>query len=165
MFSDSRFVIIAGTARNVGKTTLACRIIKQNSSKNIIALKFVTLKEGGQIHSHHSDVKTYSIIEETNLKSSKDTVKMLKSGAKKAYLIVSKEEFVEKALSEFIRLLDNDDFVIVESATLRNYIIPRKFIIVDREGAVNKKEYIKALVPLADILVKDVFSDLSITVL
>ncbi len=155
MIDDSRFIIVAGTARNVGKTTLVCDIIRENSKKNIIALKFITLKSGGFKHQHHSDVETYSIIQENDLSVEKDTVKMLKAGANQSFLIISKEEYIGEALFQFMNLVRADDFVIVESATLRNFIEPKLFIIVDRNGVESKKEYIKELLPLADYFLED----------
>ena len=156
MIHDSRFVIIAGTARNVGKTTLACEIIKKNSSKNITALKFVTLKQGAKKHNHHSDITTYSIIEEEDYTLKKDTVKMLNAGARRSFLIVSHEDFIQEAILEFLKMMNSETLVIAESATLRGYLKPKKFIIVDREEAINKKDYIKDLIPLADFVVNDI---------
>lgn len=156
MITDSRFIIVAGTARNVGKTNLLCRIIKANSSKPIIGLKFITLKEGVFKHKHHSDISTYEIIQEKNLTSEKDTAKMLRAGAKQSYLIVARSEYIEKALVDFLSRLDSKTLVVAESATLRNYINPKLFIIVDREGAINRKSYIEALLPLANFRISDI---------
>ena len=85
MITDSRFIIVAGTARNVGKTTLVCKIIAQNIPNNVVALKFISLKKGGLAYEHHQNISTYKIIEEKHLELEKDTVKMLKAGAKKSF--------------------------------------------------------------------------------
>jgi molybdopterin-guanine dinucleotide biosynthesis protein len=159
MISDSRFIIIAGTAQNVGKTTLACQLIKHHSKqRNVIALKFLTLKDNGLKHKHHSDVETYAIIEEKNHNSDKDTSKMLISGASKSFLIISKENYIQESINEFMKMLNSDDCIIVESASLRNYVKPKLFAIVDRDGAVNKKTYIRDFVHLADFIIDDVLN-------
>ncbi len=155
MIHDSRFIIVAGTARNVGKTTLVCDIIRKNSKKKILALKFITLKSEGHKHQHHSDVDTYLISEEKDLSLEKDTVKMLKAGADKSYLIISKEEYIEKALSQFLNQLKPNDYVIAESATLRKFINPKLFIIVDRKNILHRKSYINELLPLANFYLED----------
>ncbi len=159
MISDSRFIIIAGTARNVGKTSLLCQIIKANSTKQVIGLKFITLKKGGFKHKHHNDISTYEIIQEKNLTSEKDTAKMLRAGAKQSYLIVARSEYIEKALVDFLSRINSEVLVVAESATLRNYINPHLFIIVDREGAVNRKPYVEALRPLANFEIGNVFDN------
>lgn len=156
MIKDDRFIIISGTARNVGKTSLACHIIKSLSHKNIIALKFVTIKKDGHKHNHHFDVDSYEIIEEKSLNLEKDTSKMLNSGAQKSFLIISQEEYIQDALSDFLNLTEQESVIVAESASLRNYIIPKTFIVVDRENATNKKEYIIDLIPLSDFIVRDI---------
>lgn len=160
MISDSRFIIIAGTARNVGKTTLACQLIQSLLDKNTIALKFITLKKNGFKHSHHQDIKTFQLIEEfdtgSETGSEKDTMKMLRAGAQRSFMLISHEAYVSEALSSFLLAIEDNAFVIAESATLRKFLKPAKFIIVDRENAVNRKPYIKDLLPLADHFISDI---------
>ncbi len=161
MIHDSRFIIIAGTARNVGKTTLACRIIHENRLKNIVALKFITIKREEANH-HHKEILTYLIEQEVNLvsnKANKDTVRMLRSGANSSYLVVSNENYIEEAIKDILKRLDSDTIVVAESATLRKYIKPFRFIIVDREDAVNRKEYIKELYPLSDYFIDNILNN------
>jgi len=163
MVKDSRFIIIAGTAQNVGKTSLACQLIKHYSQKRkVISVKFISLKKNGKKHLHHEDILTFSIIKEKNITSDKDTSKMLRAGASESFLIISKEAFVSRAISKFKERLGGSDIVIVESAVLRNYIEPLTFVIVDRVTAVNKKTYIELMKPMADYLITDVFDEKSI---
>lgn len=157
MIEDKRFIIIAGTARNVGKTTLACQIIQHLAQVNIVALKFITLKDDGIVHSHHKDIETFGVYKEKDLESSKDTVKMLKAGAKESYLLVCKEAYIEDAITDFRKRLSLTDVVVVESASLRNYISPKMFVIVDRKDAIEKKPYINKLMPLASHMITDIF--------
>lgn len=165
MITDSRFVIIAGTARNVGKTTLVCQLIESFSDRNIIALKFITLKKNGFNHSHHQDVDTFRLTEEKALDSEKDTVKMLKSGAQRSFMLVSLEKSIPEALDAFLATIDDNDLIIVESATLRKYLKPVAFIIVDRKDAEDRKLYIPELIPLADHLISDVMDYKSLDLL
>ncbi len=155
MLSDKRFIIVSGTARNVGKTTVVCQLIDtlSKSNNNVIGLKFVTLKEGVSEwqHQHHEHIETFAIIEEKKTKPEKDTVRMLKAGASKSYLLISKPNYIKEALNSFLDLIATDDIVVAESATLRHYIKPKSFVIVDREEAINKKAYIDKLMPLADV--------------
>ena len=92
-------------------------------------------------HNHHFNVETYEVIEEKSLDINKDTSKMLNSGAKKSFLIISKEEYIQESLSDFCTLIEHNSLVVAESASLRNYVIPKRFIVVDRENAINKKKH------------------------
>lgn len=155
MISDSRFVIIAGTARNVGKTTLISKIIKHQSPQiEIITLKFISLKEGDKSHHHYTD--SYLIIEETNPQSGKDTAKMLRAGAKRSFLITSQKNYIQEAIHAFRSLLSPDTLVLAESAHLRKYIKPYLFVVIDRETVLERKGYIDSLISLADYLIDDV---------
>src|SRR5512133_2356511 len=79
-------LLIAGTGTKSGKTTMACRIIEQFKSLNITAIKITP-------HFHETtpglkiiaEEPGYSIYEETNSASTKDTSRMLHSGAVKVF--------------------------------------------------------------------------------
>ena len=79
-------LLIAGTGTKSGKTTIACRIIEQFTDLKITAVKITP-------HFHETtpglkmicEEKGYSIYEETNGDLSKDTSRMLHSGAGKVY--------------------------------------------------------------------------------
>ena len=157
MIADTRFVIVAGMARNLGKTTLICNIIEHNSDKEIIALKFIILKEGGYQHRHHAHILKYEIFEEQNVDLQKDTSRMLVSGAKRAYLLVTREAYVPEALADFLSRIEGDKYIIAESASLRYYIQPHKFIILGKDTDSNKKAYMQELIPLADYRIEDIF--------
>ena len=75
---------------------------------------------------------------------------------------MAKVDYVEQALSDFLSRIKDADVVVAESAVLRHYILPDKFIIVDRAGAKNKKKYIQELMPLADCFMDDVFDQTQI---
>ncbi|TAL59958.1 MAG: hypothetical protein EPN88_16615 [Bacteroidetes bacterium] len=76
-------LLIAGTGTKSGKTSIACRIISQFKILNITAIKISP-------HLHEVtpglipliEKKGYSVYEETNRNTSKDTSRMLHSGAK-----------------------------------------------------------------------------------
>jgi len=156
---QARLILIAGTARNVGKTTLVCRFIKEISAqKQVVALKFTTVKKGQEnLHKLHEIPQTYFIYEEKNINSTKDTARMKKAGAIKSYWVVAQEDYVEEAIAMFFSKINSDTYIVAESAVLRKYINPRLFIIVDRKEAVNKKKYIQELRPLADYWIADIF--------
>jgi hypothetical protein len=79
-------LLIAGTGTKSGKTTVACKIIEQFKTLNISAIKISP-------HFHETtpglipiaEDKGYAIYKETDKTSSKDTSRMLGSGASKVY--------------------------------------------------------------------------------
>jgi uridine kinase len=74
-------LLIAGTGTRSGKTSMACRIIEQFSDLKITAIKIsphIHERTDGLIPK--TEKKGYSVYEETNSNTSKDTSRMLNSG-------------------------------------------------------------------------------------
>jgi hypothetical protein len=131
---SGNLLLIAGTGRNSGKTTLACQIIEQFRHLGIISIKIsphlYMPTDGLILVSEKYCPSGYLIYEETNPESSKDSSRMLKCGAAKVYFVQSKEEFINEAFSEIIENISEKTPVICESQTLRNYIEPGAFILM-----------------------------------
>ena len=147
-------LLIAGTGNKSGKTSLACRIIESFPDLAITAIKITphfheTTK--GLITVAESD--GYSIYEETNRESGKDTSRMLRSGAAKVYFAKVCDN---KLLEAFLRIMENTDAgtpVICESPALRNYAEPGVFVIMTSNTNYNKKD-IKHLQILPHLMIK-----------
>ena len=157
MNSYPSLILIAGTARNVGKTTIACSIIKRVSAyKKVIGLKLTSIREDEEYHhACHDMPKTFSILEETQFNSHKDTSRMKRAGAVSSYWIVSREKYLEQAVNRFLSMIEDNVCLLAESAILHQYIQPNLFIIIDRKDALHKKDYIIDLRPLANIWIDD----------
>jgi len=126
-------LLIAGNGRNVGKTTLACKIIQHLSQKE----KVLGLKISPHFHSfNEADVviqsKHFIIINE-KLINSKDSSLMLQSGAKLVYYVMVKPEYFKEAIEQLIRILPNDP-IICESGGLHEQVSPGLFLMVKRKG-------------------------------
>jgi hypothetical protein len=133
-------LLIAGTGTKSGKTTMACRIIEQFSSLKITAIKITphfhettpglrTIIEGG----------AYSIYEETKMGSTKDTSRMLHSGAGKVYYAKVLDDRIETVFDIIMDLVPPGTPVVCESPALRNFIEPGLFIIMTSETIVKHK--------------------------
>jgi hypothetical protein len=140
-------VIVAGTGRKVGKTTVACRIIKDFGKSNITAVKISSHFHEPQEHlkliHRHSD---YIIWEEMSSAEEKDSSRMLAAGALCSFYIQAEKG---ASLAAFIRLLGSipdDSPVVCESPSLGKGIIPGALIIVSgdepdsSESSVCRKE-------------------------
>jgi hypothetical protein len=147
-------LLVAGTNRNVGKTTFICNIISKYRNLDIIGVKitphFHNSRDNKRII-YQSD-KVY-ISEELDNKSNKDSSFMLKSGAKKVYYI----ENINDNFQEVVALLEkipNNIPIICESASLRKSIIPGLMVLLDNDSIIEKKPIYHELKDKIDVLVK-----------
>jgi hypothetical protein len=141
-------LLIAGTGTKSGKTTVACRIIAQFKNLNIVAIKITP-----HFHETTPGLKTIyeetgiSIYEETNPDSTKDTSRMLGSGASKVYFA---KVFDDRLLFVFDKINDHISKgtpIVCESPALRNFIEPGVFIIMSSETT-NKQKNISKFMTL-----------------
>lgn len=147
-------LIIAGTGTKSGKTSLACRIIEQFKELGITAVKitphFHETTEGLIVLSEN---KSYSIYEETNRNSSKDTSRMLNAGADKVYFAKVYDDQLLTAFLEIMKEIPVGNPVICESPALRNFAEPGLFLITTSE-TINKHKDIKHLKALPHVFIK-----------
>jgi cobyrinic acid a,c-diamide synthase len=150
----SNLLLIAATGSNVGKTTLATAILQNlNKDLNIIALKVSP-------HFHQIDgnrkileqTENYMIVEEQDEISGKDTSKLIRAGAKKAYLVHGKEEYVIEAFLKLFSTFPANQPVICESAGLAYHIKAGMLILLKREGY-DKKNIFELLKNKADLII------------
>jgi hypothetical protein len=139
MTVKSNILIIGSTGRNTGKTEFACRIIEKHSiRKEIIGVKVVPVdKNEGDCHRGlegcglcNSLTGDYKIIEETTIDLFKDTSRMLKAGAKKAYLLLVDKNSLEKGSTAILKILPDNALIVIESNSIRKVIEPGLFIVI-----------------------------------
>ena len=127
-------LMIGGSGRNVGKTTLICAIIRKFAPATpLIGLKVTSIRHGEEdFHGHH-DVplsETFRIFEETDKASAKDTTKMLRAGAVKVYFIQTTDEQMPMAMDALFKLVGEQSTIICETRSLRRLIKPGLFILI-----------------------------------
>ncbi len=146
-------ILIAGSGRNVGKTTLGCKIIRAVKKQ-----KIVTVKITPHFHEATSGLieiekgSGWIISEETNVSTKKDSSLFLKNGAKKSYFIQAKEDKLGEAFNAIKILLAKEKLVIIESAALHKIIEPALFIFILSDGKTIEKE-IEPTLEKADLIV------------
>jgi hypothetical protein len=141
MISIPNLLLIAGTGTKSGKTTMACRIIRQFPELKIIAIKITP-------HFHEttaglltiSDKNGYAIYEETERDSFKDTSRMLKAGAQRVYFAKVWDDRLSAAFSEIMKSVPAGTPVICESPALRNFAEPGVFIIMTSDTISKHKD-------------------------
>lgn len=100
----NNLLIVAGTGRKSGKTSMVCGIIRQFMDKGIVAVKISP-------HFHEPSpglvpviVKNeYRLYEESDGISSKDTSRMVNAGSKRVFYIQVSDNYIVDAFSEIIR--------------------------------------------------------------
>ncbi len=142
------WLLISGSGRNVGKTTLSCRIINEWSD-----LKPVAVKISSHLHPLPEDSEwilrgeDFSVIRET-LISPKDSSKMLQSGAEFSFYAQGPDYRLPEILSALNTFTHNRP-VICESGGLRKLIIPGVYFLI-KDDSKTIKPGINSLEILAD---------------
>ena len=130
MIDIPEMLMIGGVGQNVGKTSLACNIIAHYYRKNQI----IGIKVTPHFHKSTGDADVISegagwqLLEEKSLMSKKDTARMLKAGAEKAFLLQSEIEGLEQGIQEFLKIIPENCSIICESAGLNKIVKPGIFI-------------------------------------
>jgi hypothetical protein len=149
-----RLLLIAGTGRNAGKTTLACKIIQKFSAmRPIVALKISQHKHntepGGKIIANS---KGLYIEEETNAGTGKDSSRMLAAGAERSFFIISSGEKHLHAIHQIMEITEKDSMLICESGGLRKWVEPGLLILVSSIGQTGEKQAFPEMIKYEHIL-------------
>lgn len=148
-----KLLLIAGNGSNVGKTTLACKIINDNSNY----LDIIALKISPHIHTKTEKSKVlidscnFALVEELDRESKKDSSKMLKAGAVKSFYFQVHDAGMKDALPFIKRYVDFNSIIVCESGWLRHYYRPGLFLMVNRPDKPVNKKRIKQLMQYADL--------------
>ena len=145
-------LLIAGTGTKSGKTTFACKVIEQFRNLNIIAIKISPhLHETTEGLISISEGKGYAFYEETDSSSSKDTSRMLNSGASKVFFAKVWDDHLADVFNKIMQRIPEGVPVICESPALRNFTEPGLFIIMTSK-TVNKQKKISHLQELPHLV-------------
>jgi hypothetical protein len=136
MISLPNALIIVGTDRNAGKTTLASRIIERYSQE----LKIIAVKISPHFHpiepNEHviARMDQYVIVKEELAEGGKDSSRFLRAGASEVYYLQVWDQDLHSAFSELTKICGTDKSMVIESGWIRNIIVPGLFIIVNKKG-------------------------------
>lgn len=153
MKRTERLLIIGGTGREAGKSSLAALLITKFADRGLTGVKITP-------HPHPEvsgltliAVNTeFQVYEEKNRKSEKDSSRMLRAGASKVFLVVSGETRLGEAFAALIPFLPQGMPVICESPALRRLIEPDLFILMlHSDGQNPERKNIDDLIPLANL--------------
>ncbi|MHC4173911.1 MAG: molybdenum cofactor guanylyltransferase [Planctomycetota bacterium] len=130
-------LMIGSAGSNVGKTELACTLLRKfNKSCDIIGIKITTIKEkdgqcprGGEGCGVCSSLDgVYCITEETDDGSDKDTARLLAAGASQVFWLRVLKEHLLEAATTLLDVIGPDAVSICESNSLRQVVEPGLFL-------------------------------------
>jgi molybdopterin-guanine dinucleotide biosynthesis protein len=128
-----KLVMVGGHARNVGKTSVVAGIISGLREFNWTAAKITQFGHGicsvnGEACGCAVSEHQFSISEEKHRDTGTDTARFLWAGARRSLWVRTKQGELATALPAFTSKIETDEFVIVESNSLRRFITPTLYI-------------------------------------
>jgi hypothetical protein len=154
MINWPNLILIAGTGRKLGKTTLACNLISQISAKGsrVAAIKLTP-------HFHQScpgcqmlfEADELLILKEQSKTTGKDSARMVEAGADPVFFVQANDRVLLQAIEFLLHSIPDDMPVICESAGLRRLVKPGYFILI--KGDEDKPKNLD-FIPLADRVIK-----------
>ena len=132
-------LMIGSAGANIGKTELACALIKKfNKNKDIIGIKVTTIKErdgqcprGGRGCGVCSSMDgNFCITEETGGNSDKDTARLLAAGAGRVLWMRVMKTHLKEGLAALLDKIGADAVSLCESNSLRQVVKPGLFLMV-----------------------------------
>lgn len=147
-----QLLIVAGTGRNSGKTTLVCDIIRSHCRHHrLAAIKvsphFHDMIPGWEVLAEREDL---FLMEETNRETGKDSSRMLSAGAWKVFYAMATDETVPEVLDRVLRRLPEGTALICESGGLRKYVQPGLFLVLHHKNQARVKPEAENLKLMAD---------------
>jgi molybdopterin-guanine dinucleotide biosynthesis protein A len=162
MIQIEQMLMIGSAGRNVGKTELACAILRKLGGRHSIAAVKVTAisdrdgqcPRGGEGCGVCSSLQgNFCITEETNSHSGKDTSRLLAAGASRVYWLRVLKTHLDEGASALIETLGADTTCICESNSLRRVVDPGLFLLARRQDARPWKESAQQVQQCADRIV------------
>ena len=128
-----KMVMVGGHTRNIGKTSVVEGIIRATAELKWTAIKITQFGHGvcsGDCGSCDCaiDVDQFSITEENAEDGGSDTARFLSAGARRSLWLRTRQGELYTALPALRKMLEGDEFVIVESNSLRRFVNPAVYL-------------------------------------
>jgi hypothetical protein len=158
-------ILIGGTGRNAGKTTLAVALIKKlrDAGSPVNAAKVITVEQKGSLCPRGGKgcgacalESDFVLCEEQDARTGKDTAQLLAAGAGRVFLLRSLKQALAEAFST-MREKAGDAPLIVESNSLRTVMKPALFVMLSAANTPPKPSA-RAVMQSADIIISAPFT-------
>lgn len=133
-------LMIGSSGSNVGKTELACALLRRLSkNRRIVGVKVTAVASrdgscprGGQGCGVCSSLDgKYEITQETSRRSDKDTARLLAAGADAVYWLRVMRAHLQEGFAALLDTIGRDALIICESNSLRHAVEPGLLLLVD----------------------------------
>lgn len=152
MVEIKSLLLVSGTQKNCGKTTLACEIIKKFAPiAAIIGIK-ITLHPLSPEATNAAETP-FSITEEAIAGNQTDTQRMLQAGAKKSFLISCNGNNFLEAFLQVYNEHCIDKLTVCETNTLRMHVKPGILALATSNCQKEIKPSAQYLLPFADFTI------------
>lgn len=157
----NNILLVSGSGRNCGKTTLACHIIGRLSEKGkVFGLKitphFHLTGKGQQLVEMGAGYKIYK---ELDAQSGKDTGRMLDAGAYEVFFLQCDDAALSHAFKQLAKVIPHNLPVVCESGSLARIFRPGLHLLVQgTQVDTSKKSYIDNLGKADEIIGQEEFS-------
>lgn len=128
-----KLILVGGHSRNIGKTSVVAGIVKALVELNWTAIKITQTGHkicasngkdcGCEVPEHE-----FLLTEETEKSMRADTPRFLLAGAKRALWLRTRQGELVNALSKLKTEIATNDYVIIESNSLRKFIVPDLYL-------------------------------------
>ncbi len=162
MFKLDGMLMIGSAGSNVGKTELACTLLRKFSkTSDIIGIKITTIKDkdgqcprGGEGCGVCSSLEgVYCITEELNSTSDKDTARLLSAGASRVFWLRVLKEHLPEGRTALLDIIGPDAVSICESNSLRQVVEPGIFLMARNRNLKTWKNSARQVKKYADRIV------------
>lgn len=163
LINIDRMVMIGAAGQNCGKTVLAEKMIKKwNPYIPIIALKVTTIHDGSR--GCHRGIYGcgacgeisggFDLVQENNPYDSKDTSRLLNAGASQVFWLRAHMGCLSEGFAYFLEQSMEDALIICESNSLRRFVNPGAFIMMNSDRCQSIKPSAADVYDKADICVQ-----------
>lgn len=128
-------VVVGGHSRNIGKTSVVAGLIRDMKSLDWTAVKITQYGHGicsqdGEPCGCAPTEHAFMLTEERNAGGRADTCRFLAAGARRSLWLRARQGQLAEALPSLERALPKDDWVIIESNSILNFVKPSLYLVV-----------------------------------
>lgn len=155
-------ILVGSTARNLGKTALATRLIEALRPKEkVVGVKVTTIRDRGAKCPRGGDgcgacsslTGNYEIWEERDPDGEKDTSQLLKAGAVRVFWLRAIEDALAEGLDALMTRIDREAVIVAESNSLRKVVTPSLFLMLKESDGGQVKPTAREVMSFVDITV------------
>jgi molybdopterin-guanine dinucleotide biosynthesis protein len=131
--ASMKLVMVGGHTRNIGKTSVIEGIIRALPELNWTAVKITQFGHGacsrnGELCGCAITEHQFSISQERKKNSGTDTARFFVAGARRSLWVRTRQGELFSAIASLRKEIENDEFVIVESNSLRRFLKPAVYL-------------------------------------